>query len=941
MNDFTNRVTHLVDEDGKQQVVQHRVFTPAGFSRAFRRTAHLFQRFLDSADWSRLQCIFPEWDPYYNDMPLCTPCPCLYRRLHGFGRDHSQVSTGYTDVAPYFLFHMAWPFLDPASRRVLCDPTDFPVMGAYAKLRFDSCTAPIHILRQPRPPYNGEPLDNQRVLLYAMALLRFDFNYGDFARFLGGEYTYQHRDWQSVFSIMETFAAQSPPTTYADYKKGDQPPADLDRARRVADVGIPLVGHYKCSYASVQQRNQYNNHPNIIPVRDMIANKLAKEEALSFQVVFPRWIWRFIVGIFLASISFRSPKHEHDDGRICTDLATFLFAGDDGNLNTQIRRPARHNRPTELSDPDHLDENPPIYYGYAFFMLLKWIWNLRLDHPREDILLATNDISAAFHRILYNCGMAICFAVVFEQYLAVPVGNVFGATNSASLYMLMGEMRSWLSRVADFGTATTELTQRVELSRPPTPREIASFAGSVRDSQNPGSNTLRSGPLQLGPQPSFVDDSGIADVVYRIMTAINNSHLSAYVTFGFPKEDSRRPAINAQKFDAFVSWILKFLGFIINTREMTVTWPADKRQRLANLLATYFLQPLAQRPPLTPKIVSQILGLVRNGALVSPYGVYLSLRLQYALNDAVSAASQKQRHSHRWWNAYTILPRMDVYHDAQLLHATLSGPNAENYWTRKIGLLIDRDPTATLIGDACYEGMGAFCAEEKCMWRLSNADLLSKGFDIPPDDDTMLARIREAKEKGDTSTVEHLTHNNILEFVTIIIHLWLVIRCCMLNPNHDSETLHVFHPRTDNTSGLSWLTHAARTKRAPVRRLARFCQYLLTTAPIHIRLQPSHIAGMLNDDADLTSRPKTRAPTWASVIEQGSPILRTCQIYLIPPGLLSLIARTIRSDVNAAELENAMIELWTLVPTTLPSGSLDIPSTSGISTRSHRKRRRR
>ena len=106
----------------------------------------------------------------------------------------------------------------------------------------------------------------------------------------------------------------------------------------------------------------------------------------------------------------------------------------------------------------------------------------------------------------------------------------------------------------------------------------------------------------------------------------------------------------------------------------------------------------------------------------------------------------------------------------------------------------------------------------------------------------------------------------LLEFVAIIINLWLVIRLCMLNPLHTNDTLHVFHPRTDNTSGLSWLTHAARTKRPPVRRLARFCQYLLTTAPIHLRLQPSHIAGKINDDADLTSRPETRAPTWASLV---------------------------------------------------------------------------
>ena len=110
INDFTTCVTHLVNEDGKHQELQHRAFTSNGFSRAFRRTAHLFQPFLDCSDLHRLQCVFPDWDPHYNDMPLCTPLPCLYRRLHGFGRDHTQVSTAYTDVAPYFLFHMAWPF---------------------------------------------------------------------------------------------------------------------------------------------------------------------------------------------------------------------------------------------------------------------------------------------------------------------------------------------------------------------------------------------------------------------------------------------------------------------------------------------------------------------------------------------------------------------------------------------------------------------------------------------------------------------------------------------------------------------------------------------------------------------------------------------------------------------------------------------------------------
>ena len=83
-------------------------------------------------------------------------------------------------------------------------------MAAYARLRFDAATAPIHTLRQCRPPYSGQAIDKNRVRLYAMALIRFDFNYGDFMRFLSGEYTYAQRDWSSVFRLIEMFESNYP-----------------------------------------------------------------------------------------------------------------------------------------------------------------------------------------------------------------------------------------------------------------------------------------------------------------------------------------------------------------------------------------------------------------------------------------------------------------------------------------------------------------------------------------------------------------------------------------------------------------------------------------------------------------------------------------------------------------------------------------------------------
>jgi len=55
---------------------------------------------------------------------------------------------------------------------------------------------------------------------------------------------------------------------------------------------------------------------------------------------------------------------------------------------------------------------PPVYYGTAFLRFLIWIYNLRVDHPAEDICLSADDIMAAFRRILYHPDMAILWATV-------------------------------------------------------------------------------------------------------------------------------------------------------------------------------------------------------------------------------------------------------------------------------------------------------------------------------------------------------------------------------------------------------------------------------------------------------------------------------------------------------------------------------------------------
>ena len=69
-----------------------------------------------------------------------------------------------------------------------------------------------------------------------------------------------------------------------------------------------------------------------------------------FLIVFPRWIWRFIYGIFLSPIGFVMRKEK---GRVVVDPSTHVHDDDDtGALN-------------DCMDVSLLDDVPPTFYASA------------------------------------------------------------------------------------------------------------------------------------------------------------------------------------------------------------------------------------------------------------------------------------------------------------------------------------------------------------------------------------------------------------------------------------------------------------------------------------------------------------------------------------------------------------------------------------------------
>ena len=406
--------------------------------------------------------------------------------------------------------------MDPRERSILGGL--FPVFRGYAKLRQTAASLDLRPLLQPRLPPDKSPIDQHRVTMMGCALLRFNFNYGHLVRWLEGPYTNQHRDWDETFATLETVKGAQP-----THEKCPTP--DYGRTYRACTEGVPLKAAYVSDYPSCALRNTAPLSADLSANAADVDETLRKEEKLSYHIIFPRYLWRFISGIFLCifRVAYRwgDPKP-----RLCVDPSTVLGPTDTGNINRFIPRPGIDE-----------DQNPRIFYGTAFTRYLEWIWNLRISYPDEDIIQMTDDISAAFHRVLYHPDLAVAFATVWKTYLIIPVGSIFGACNSPGDYMLQGEMRAHLAQHMHINPDEDppDLIQRLQMPDEPTAAERLAFAQATRDDLHHGVTQIPPGVPERR-QPTYVDDSGIAHIRRFFLQAATASVRAAYIMFGQPEE---------------------------------------------------------------------------------------------------------------------------------------------------------------------------------------------------------------------------------------------------------------------------------------------------------------------------------------------------------------------------------------------------------------------
>jgi hypothetical protein len=838
--------------------------------------------YLEPEDQRAVRCLATDYKlgPEYGPLHFTRPWSPNRRRRWGFGaisRDRTAVNN---TPPPHLIIHLIWQFLEPVERQAaskMCSQ-----WFLYHRLRCRAMTEPISRLLQRRPP-PGSPtkLCMDRAVCYACALLRFHFNYGDFVRWLGGEYTNRHRDWDDTFDTLTQSRQRHPPPNF--------PPADFVRGKRVFTEGVPLKGHFESPVEDIPARNKYDNHPAVNKNKEAVEKKFAKEEEKSFHIHFPRFLCYFLVGLMLNPIQWEWQKGK---GRICVDSTNGNNGPDTkSSPNTHIPKPSA----------DNADECPPVYYMTAFLRLLVNIWRLRITFPLLDILLHADDIEAAFRRILYHPDMAVVFAYCFGAFLIVPVGQVFGSRSAPSFFSMASDIRADVATTSDLYTQypLLDLVKDIVLPEPPAPADLTP---AIADPLNP---PMTEHEKQNFNNDSFVDDNGVSAVASNIVPALQQSLLAAFVLFGWPTTDRRGSCIAPDKWDSTVSYIVLFLGFLINSRTMMVTWPLYKRVALHDEIQ---LALAATHSCITPRLSASILGKIRSVGEVAPWGPYISFSLAEGLKAATRRAFDSTKRT--WWTKGKIRLSNSIKADLRFLCDYLREPEFSPLWSRYIGLLIPRLATHALLSDASYEGLGGWSPDFLVMWRLTREDLLFLGFSLKVTDPLT----------GEPESAEVGLHINPLEFIAAIINLWVLLKCVQTLP--PCETGYIIDLLSDNTSALSWLKVTAATRNPNLQPLARFASALLIQASrVLTRVQPCHIPGKDNDEADALSRFTNGLYTsWADVIRQCSR-LKNCKICLLPPELLAALADLSSCRPTEGTYDELTTRLLTLDFDFLPDGS--------------------
>jgi hypothetical protein len=226
------------------------------------------------------------------------------------------------------------------------------------------------------------------------------------------------------------------------------------------------------------------------------------------------------------------------------------------------------------------DVLPPIMYSYVLSRLIHYIVHKRRAHPTAKIYLCKVDLDSAYRRCSLSSSTAMESLTIYAGLLIVALRMTFGGAPCPNLWGVISETIAdigntiLLSSLWDHNSLFDPLSSQIELPLP-LPDEIKFALAeelAVSLPENPA-----------GYIDVYIDDNigvtlDLGDNAIHLCRAIP----LAIRTIARPLVDSdvipRKDIISLKKFEAKgrLEEVKKILGWIINTRSLSITLPDDK-----------------------------------------------------------------------------------------------------------------------------------------------------------------------------------------------------------------------------------------------------------------------------------------------------------------------------------------------------------------------------
>jgi hypothetical protein len=452
----------------------------------------------------------------------------------------------------------------------------------------------------------------------------------------------------------------------------------------------------------------------------------------------------------------------------------------------------------------------PCQYGHMLVRTIHYIITLRLKFPNLPIALQKIDFKSAYRRQHLNADTAVqCMSSAWiesKHYVFLNLRLSFGGSACPSEWCVISE-------------TITDLANRILNDKDWGPRDLfPDLIHRVPESKKLSDDTpyKEAKPLlvdipieRVGKADVYIDDVCTVGILSpesepRLKSAV----LLAMETVGRPisnKEPLPRdplPSIDKLLSEADLSEEKCLLGWVLNTRDLSIRLHTEKYTRWKSEVEAI----IAAKGVTTKKILEVTLGRLNHASTILPMARHFLCRLSFA--------TSKAEYYKRVYLKQTVIDDLKLWiHFLEKLHNGIS-----------MNLITFRPPDRIIWTDACEYGLGGFSIPLGRAWT----------FAIP-------------------EAMRHRAHINILEFLAVLIGIWIEIIEGRLTP----ETCILAFG--DNTSAMGWIhkskyreecdsEHSMTAKLRIARKLASL------SAEFDFRIYSQWFPGERNQVADLLSR---------------------------------------------------------------------------------------